>query len=103
VEEKAMSRQTWNLDHGRLRGLYRDRENSWIFGVCAGVADFCNFRVGTVRLIAFICLILFFWVAVFLYLAATLLLREKPLVYSGAEAEYEFWRRCKANRDWGHT
>ena len=56
-----MSRGTWNLDHGPLRGLYRDRENGWIFGVCAGIADFGNFRTATVRVIAVVCLLLFFW------------------------------------------
>ena len=50
-----MSRDTWNLDRGPLRGLYRDRENGWIFGVCAGLAEFGNFNVSTVRIIAVIC------------------------------------------------
>ena len=27
-----MSRGKWNPQHGSLRGLYRDRENGWIFG-----------------------------------------------------------------------
>ncbi|MDH4047480.1 MAG: PspC domain-containing protein [Gammaproteobacteria bacterium] len=98
-----MSRETWNIDRGRPRGLYRDPENGWVFGVCAGLADFCNFRVGTVRLIAFVCLIVFFWATVLLYIGATLLFREKPLVYSGSRAEYEFWRRRDTERDWGRT
>ena len=55
-----MSRDTWDPDRGPLRGMYRDRENAWIFGVCAGLAEFGNFRTGTVRVIAVICLILFF-------------------------------------------
>ena len=55
-----MSRGTWNIDYGRLRGFYRDRENGWVFGVCAGLADRFNFRVGTVRVIAIISLLLFF-------------------------------------------
>lgn len=98
-----MTRETWNLDHGRLRGMYRDRENGWIFGVCAGLADFGNFRVGTVRVIAIVCLVFFFWATVLLYIGATLLFREKPLVYSGAQAEYEFWRKRDSRRDWGST
>ena len=56
-----MSRNTWDLDYGPLNGLYRDRENGWIFGVCAGLADRFNFRTATVRVIAIICLVLFFW------------------------------------------
>ena len=54
-----MSRGTWNIDTERLRGFYRDRENGWVFGVCAGLADRFNFRVGTVRVIAIISLYLF--------------------------------------------
>ena len=87
-----MSRDTWNLDYGPLRGLYRDRENGWIFGVCAGLADRFNFRTGTVRIIAVISLVLFFWPAALIYLGATMLLREKPLIYSGRVRENDFWR-----------
>lgn len=95
-----MSRGTWNLDNGPLRGLYRDRENGWIFGVCAGLAEFLNFRVGPVRIVAVVCLLLFFWPVVLTYIAATFLFREKPLIYSGREAEYEFWRRSSYRDRW---
>lgn len=88
-----MTRHTWDTDYGPLRGFYRDRENGWIFGVCAGIADRFNFRLSAVRIIAVICLLLCFWVTVAVYLGATLLIREKPLVYSGSRSEYEFWRR----------
>jgi len=90
-----MGRDTWNMDYGPLRGFYRDRENGWIFGVCAGLADRFNFRVGTVRVIALISLLLFFWLVAALYLGATLLIKEKPLVYSGRDSEYDFWYRYK--------
>lgn len=96
-----MSRGTWNLDRGPLRGLYRDRENGWLFGVCAGLADFLNFRVGAVRLVAGVCLLLFGWPIIIGYIAATFLLREKPLIYSGSDAEYEFWRRGRYDH-WSH-
>ena len=92
-----MSRRACNIDLGPLRGFYRDRENAWVFGVCAGIADRFNFRVGMVRLIAVIFLLLFFWLTAFAYIAATLLIREKPLVYSGRYTEYEFWRRDPGN------
>ncbi len=88
-----MSQRTWNTDYGPLRGLYRDRESGWIFGVCAGLADRFNFRLGTVRVIAVICLVLFFWMTVAIYIAATLIIRDKPLIYSGNYSEFEFWRR----------
>jgi len=97
-----MTRGTWNLDNGPLRGLYRDRENGWLFGVCAGLADFLNFQVGPVRIIAVVCLLLFFWPTVLIYIAATILLREKPLIYSGCDAEREFWRRSRCRDHWSH-
>jgi phage shock protein C len=102
VEDEWMSRDTWNFDYGPMRGFYRDRENGWVFGVCAGVADRFNFRVGTVRVIAIISLLLFFWLTAALYLGATLLIREKPLVYSGSNSENEFWYRYKRDK-WRHS
>ena len=93
-----MTRNTWDIDYGPLRGFYRDRENGWIFGVCAGLADRFNLNIGAVRIIAVISLMLFFWLTAALYIGATLLIKEKPLVYSGARSEYEFWRRCR--NDW---
>ncbi len=96
-----MSRDTWNTDYGPWSGFYRDRENGWVFGVCAGLADRFNFRVGTVRIIALISLLLFFWLSAALYLGATLLIKEKPLVYSGHNSENEFWHRYKRDH-WRH-
>ena len=97
-----MSRDTWNLDYGPLRGFYRDRENAWVFGVCAGIADRFNFRVGTVRVVAIISLLLFFWLTAALYLGATVLIKEKPLVYSGRSSENEFWHRYRRDH-WRHS
>lgn len=56
-----MNKRAWNSDHGPLRGFYRDSDSGWIFGVCAGIADRFNLRVGTVRIIAIILLLLFTW------------------------------------------
>ena len=97
-----MKREAWNIDYGPIRGCYRDRENGWIFGVCAGIADRFNFNVGIVRIIAVISLALFFWLTAAIYLGLTLLIREKPLVYSGARSEYDFWRRYRRD-DWRHS
>ena len=96
-----MSRETWNINYGPMRGFYRDRENGWVFGVCAGIAERFNFRVGTVRVIAIISLLLFFWLTAALYLGATVLIKEKPLVYAGRHSENEFWHRYKRDH-WRH-
>ena len=97
-----MARRTGNIDDGPLRGLYRDRENGWVFGVCAGIADRFNLQLATVRLVAVISLLVFFWATALLYIAATLLIREKPLIYSGERAEFEFWRRTR-REPWGRS
>jgi phage shock protein C len=97
-----MSRGAWDIDRGPLRGFYRDRENGWIFGVCAGVADRFSIGIGTVRVIALISLLLFFWLTAAVYLGLTLLTREKPLVYSGRRSEYEFWRNYRRDT-WRHS
>lgn len=97
-----MRERIWNIDNGPLRGFYRDRENGWVFGVCAGIADRFNFNLGAVRIIAFISLLIAFWLTIAVYIAATILIREKPLIYSGRETEYQFWRR--RHRDmWRHS
>ena len=97
-----MSQRTWNIDDGPLRGLYRDRESAWIFGVCAGIADRFNFRLAAVRAIAVISLLLFSWLTAAIYIGATILIREKPLIYSGCRSEYEFWRRRHSD-NWRHS
>lgn len=94
-----MTQGTWNIDYGPFRGFYRDRENGWIFGVCAGLADRFNLQIGAVRVLAVISLLVFFWLTVVVYIAAALLIKEKPLIYSGLRSEYEFWRR-ERRRQW---
>lgn len=99
-----MSRASYEYhEAGEVRGgLYRDRENGWIFGVCAGIADYAGFRTAVVRLVAVIGLMLFFWVTVIAYGAAALLFRQKPLTWSGRCHEFEFWRRHRTDR-WSHS
>ncbi len=81
-----------NTDGSAAGALYRDRENAWIFGVCAGVADRFNLHVAVLRVAVVLSLLLFFWVTAGIYLAAAVLIREKPLTYAGPYTEYEFWR-----------
>jgi len=89
-----MSQRMWNSDFGPVRGFYRDTDNAWIFGVCAGIADRFNFRLGMVRLVTIIAFLLFSWATAIIYIGAWLLVREKPLVYRGRDTEYDFWRRA---------
>lgn len=98
-----MSRAWFGDNHRSLSGLYRDRENGWIFGVCAGLSDYANFRVGMVRTVAVVSLMLFFWPTIIVYAAATLLFREKPLTYAGCSRENDFWRRHSNHDRWSHS
>ncbi len=93
-----MSHRSFNLDRMPVAGLYRDRDNGWIFGVCAGIADRFNFQLTAVRIVAILSLVLFFWPTALSYVALTLLLREKPLIYSGRRTEFDFWRRYRHDR-----
>ena len=88
-----MREGTWNIDYGPFRGFYRDREDGWSCGASVRLADRFNLQVGTVRILALISLFVFFWLTAAIYVAAALLIREKPLIYSGTRSEYEFWRR----------
>ncbi len=97
-----MRKGTWNIDGGSLNGLYRDRENGWIFGVCAGIADRFSLDVLAVRIVAVVFLALFTWLTAAGYLLAAFVLREKPLVYSGRDSEYAFWRR-RSDNEWRHS
>lgn len=96
-----MTRSAWNLDHGPFRGFYRDPENGWLFGVCAGIAHRYNFNLCVLRAIAVACLVVFTWLTVIVYAAAVLLIREKPLMYAGRDNEHDFWRRSSGN--WRHS
>ena len=82
--------------------LYRDRENAWIFGVCAGIAEYGDFRVGMVRLIALISLWFFTAATAIAYLVAALLFRNKPLTYSGPYAERDLWKNANLRNEWRH-
>lgn len=86
----------------RSEGIFRDRDNGWIFGVCAGLADYFGIRVGVVRIIAALSLCLFFWPTAIAYIAATLMIRERPLIYRGRAPEYDFWRRGGYDNRWSH-
>lgn len=83
--------------------LYRDTENAWLLGVCAGIADSLEAPALVVRGIAAASLLLFFWATVAIYAVAAVLFREKPLTWSGPCGEQDFWRRQSKQRHWSHS
>ncbi len=80
------------------RRFYRDKSRAWIGGVCAGVADYFGFSVGTTRLLTVVAGFAFFPVAVLLYVAVLFLV---PARHTAARApknpeEREFRRAVRA-------
>lgn len=86
------SEDVWNRDGRVRRSLYRDRENGWIFGVCAGLSDRFGVDLLITRIIAVVSLLCFFIPTALAYLAAVILVPERPLIYRGVYPEQEFWR-----------
>lgn len=78
---------------GRLRRLYRDRENGLILGLCAGIADYFDLNILLVRGAALASLLVAPVPVGLTYLVAALLLRDRPLSVRDHHREREFWRR----------
>ncbi|MGD9064609.1 MAG: PspC domain-containing protein, partial [Desulfobacterales bacterium] len=75
------------------RGLYRSR-NGIIFGVCRGLADYLDFSVFWIRVIAIILFIFTgFWPVVGIYLLAALLMKLAPSTSAGARSNH--WTDCR--------
>ncbi len=73
------------------RGLYRARDGA-VFGVCKGLADYFDFKVGSVRIITIVVLLLSgVWPIVAVYLIASLLMKPEPVRPLTTEDEKEFY------------
>jgi phage shock protein C len=72
-------------------GLYRSRDGV-ILGVCRGVAEYFDFSVFWVRIIALAVLIFTcFWPAVGIYFLAALIMKPGPVIPIHTEEEKEFY------------
>ncbi len=60
------------------RRLYRDRENGFVAGVCAGIADYFGFDVTITRIVVVIGLFVFLPTTLVAYFVLALLLPTKP-------------------------
>ncbi len=70
--------------------LYRDKENSRVAGVCAGIADYFGFNVTAIRLLTAFSM-LFFW-PILIYILLVFLIPVKPAeLYENVE-QANFWR-----------
>ncbi len=86
-----------------FRSLYRDSENGWLFGVCAGLADIFRVNVAGVRLLVVVLAWFFTLPTAIAYVVLGFLLRDRPLRYQGGTDERHFWsRHCDHPVDGDH-
>lgn len=73
------------------RRLYRSR-NGVIWGVCRGLSDYYNLRVGWVRFFTVIALLITgIWPTVILYVIAGLLIKPEPVLPLEREDQKDFY------------
>lgn len=71
--------------------FYRDDEQGYIGGVCAGIADKMNWKASTVRVITVISGLIFTLPTLLVYIAGAVFLRKKNLAFYGRD-EHGFWK-----------
>lgn len=72
--------------------IYRDPENGWIAGVCAGIADYAGVDPALVRVAAVLLLVFFFVPVLIAYVVCALVLKRRPPTAFASPAEESFWR-----------
>ncbi|MEL6302631.1 MAG: PspC domain-containing protein [Pseudomonadota bacterium] len=81
-----------------LRSLYLDRENAWMAGVCAGLADRFDVDVNILRALTAAAAWFMTLPVVMLYALAAFLLSDKPLEPRNPRDERNFWRTRNHHR-----
>lgn len=82
----------------KSRRLYRSRDGV-IFGVCKGIADYFNFQVLWIRIIAIVTLLFTgIWPIVVFYLLAALLMKPEPVLPLETEEDQEFYNSYTSSR-----
>jgi phage shock protein C len=86
------------VPRGALTGLYRSRHGV-ILGVCKGIAEYLDFSVFWMRIIALALLIFSgIWPMVGVYLLAALLMKPEPVLPLETEEEQEFYESYASSR-----
>ena len=80
--------------------LYKDPLNGRFMGVCAGLADFFDVRVGAVRFLTVIGSIFFFPTIPIIYIIVGFLLERKPADLYEDERDEAFWRTVRTRPDY---
>lgn len=65
------------MPENNVKKLYKDKKNGKLFGVCAGIAEYFGVDVTLVR-IGFVAFTVAYGVGLVVYLAAAIMLPEKP-------------------------
>ena len=79
-------------------GLYRSRSGK-ILGVCKGLADYFDFSVSGMRVIALALLIFSgVWPMIIVYFVAALLMKPEPVLPLNTEEEQEFYNSYASSR-----
>ena len=83
---------------GQRTGLYRSRSGK-ILGVCRGLAEYFDFPVFWIRIIALVLLVSSgIWPMVVLYFVAALLMKPEPVLPLETEGEQEFYNSYASSR-----
>jgi phage shock protein C len=76
----------------RYKKLYLDKENSYIYGVCAGIADYMGIDPVIVRIITVVSLIFGVPFVIIGYFLLAWLLEYKPSDMYETKEESDFWK-----------
>ena len=77
--------------------LYRDKQNSKLMGVCAGIADYTGVNMLWVRLAAIMMIFITSGGVIPFYFIAGLLLNKKPAHLYVDHDESKYWQRVRQN------
>lgn len=81
--------------------LYKDPRRGKIMGVCAGIADYFDIKVGVVRFLTVIAaLVTGIWFVVIAYFIMGFMLDPKPRDMYEDEKEEEFWKQTRKAPDY---
>ncbi|MEO1595730.1 MAG: PspC domain-containing protein [Pseudomonadota bacterium] len=75
-----------------LGGLYLDRENAWLFGVCAGIAERFGIDLNVLRLLVGLSALFLTLPTLLAYGLAAYVLEDRPLTSRDPDHERDFWR-----------
>lgn len=83
-----------------LGGLYLDKENAWLSGVCAGIAARFDIDLNVLRLLVAISACLLTLPTLVAYALAALVLNDRPLTPRDPDRERDFWRAHRNDRSY---